>query len=115
MLKLLGENYYLDVNELERQVKITDVVEITSGTMIPKIEIQASGRIFSYVCGTTYFTEKSQGKKYYNSQLKSTIASVSDFCTRKRDRKGDMKTVPNADLPLIKEVWVVVWHKRNIR
>jgi hypothetical protein len=62
----------------------------------PKLRIQITpGGFLKYTCGANEFMHNDKDR-VYNKQLMSIIKG-SDFCQTMRDKRGNMKTVPNAD------------------
>jgi hypothetical protein len=86
-------------NEFVMNAKISAIEYVESGTK-PGINIVLTSESeygesdLFFQCGVNNFTYKQ--KPMFNKQLMSTIKE-SGFCQTMRDKKGNLKNVPNAD------------------
>ena len=82
------ENDYV----LNGKIVNVDVAEGYKPTL--RIQITPGGFLY-YTCGANEFMHNKKDR-VYNRNLMSLIKN-SDFCKTMRDKRGNMKTVPNAD------------------
>ena len=81
-------------NEYKSQIKIQDVT-IVSPDQVKLVDTNGMGYVFSCTESQGGLVFGSQKIRLFNKQITSLINS--EYCQKKRDVKGNLKTVPPAD------------------